>query len=230
MFSKLTIFLSASLLVFSPLVVGCGDSDEDSEENQENQSTNADPGDNDSHADNNGNDNTVGGSSGQFPLDGVYEVTSHTATEDGCEGAGDPVSDDTGNYFVLDGFAMHGELDYLISFCETADAVECESWNYFISFDDEEAHTSQDLEPGIIYENAFINSRAEGGGECFLEGGSSEVEWTGNGLTIRRMQDALEFLTDEEDWECNSGDNADPDALENMECEAMEILEGTLVD
>ncbi len=225
MISKQTILLAGSLLLFSPAILACGD-DDDPEENPGNHETDAGNG-GESDASNNGN----GGNGEQFPLDGVYEVTSHTHQDDGCDGNGEPVEGDTGNYMVLEGAAFHGELDYMISFCEDADGSDCDSWGYFFSFD-EDAHLADDLEPGIIYESQRINTSGEADGVCELLGGSSEVELTDTGLIIRRTDDELEFSTDDESWDCVSGSNVEDGAevLDHMECVALEVLESTAVE
>lgn len=223
---RINALICAYLLLVAPAFIACGDDDE-SDNNDQNQSANTEPTDND--GDNN-DDNTVTGETSQFPLEGAYEVVSHTTSDD-CDADGEAASDTTGSYFKVEGFAMHGELDYMFHFCDTADAdiTDCEPWGYFISLDEEE-HESDDLSPGVFYETAYIDSREEGGGQCHLEGTSSEAEMTTDGLIVRRMENELEFSTDDEDWDCASGSNADPDAMANMECMTIEILEGTAID
>ena len=120
--------LISCILLASSSLVACGDSDDD-QDNQSpnatpNQGENAAPGNsnsgpnddpNNSNNANNSNNTTPnnGGDWQQFPLDGIYQVTSHTEQIDGCDGNGSPVTGDTADYVRIEGHSFE-DLEYRI--------------------------------------------------------------------------------------------------------------------
>ncbi|MEO1271465.1 MAG: hypothetical protein AAFX99_25510 [Myxococcota bacterium] len=173
-----------------------------------------------------------GGGGGEDNLDGVYEVTSHTITQGGCDGSSEPVNyDDFGVYlidkpfFVVRGGNFFGAPLKDIYGCETADT--CPDSMDENSFADQSFFERSGDTWTTVITSAGGSSAGDGAFSCSVDRTVITLEPTEAGVRMTQRVESTEPFETATNDACLDLSDAPPE--DRLNCSSVETLEATTI-